>query len=135
MKNRNWLLGNADVPIRYILTHNESLVDKLLSNDEISAWMQKLTDRVTAKDLYNINGSHDYRYENIMKNCLILGLNRGIPQFDRLAHFFIDFLDGHISKTHGDVLTFGKMYAYCDYETILTCYLPFMGYWNEPLPI
>ena len=132
MTNRNWLLENADIPIRYNLTHDESLADKLLSNDEVSAWLQRLTDRVTAEDLSNIHGSHDYRYDNIMKKCFILGLNKEIPQFNRLALFFIDFLDEHITKTHGDPLTFGKMYAYRDYETILACYLPFMGYWNEP---
>lgn len=132
MTNREWLLANADIPIRYNLTHDQSLVDRLLSNDEVSVWLQRLSDRVAAQDLSNIHGSHDYRYDNIMKKCFILGLNKDIPRFDHLVRFFIDFLDGHIGETHNDTLTFGKMYAYRDYETILACYLPFLGYWSEP---
>lgn len=132
MTNCQWLLENASVPIRYNLTHDRSLENELLSNDEVSAWMQKLTDRVAAQDLSNIHGSHDYRFDNIMKKSFILGLNRDISQFDRLVRFFIDFLDEHITKTFDNTLTFGKMYAFRDYETVLACYLPFMGYWNEP---
>lgn len=132
MTNRDWFLENADVSIRYNLTHDQSLVDELLFNNEVSAWLQRLTDRVTAQDLSNIHGSHDYRYDNIMKKCFILGLNADIPQFDRLVRFFIEFLDRHIIKTYDEALTFGKMYAFRDYETVLTCYLPFLGYWNEP---
>lgn len=39
MTNREWLLGNANAPIRYNLTHDQSLVDSLLSNDEVSVWL------------------------------------------------------------------------------------------------
>ncbi|MDR1533204.1 MAG: hypothetical protein LBS62_13665 [Clostridiales bacterium] len=132
MSNRKWLLENADVPIRYNLVHEQSLVEGLLSNEEVSAWLQRLAGRVAARDLSNIHGSHDYRYENIMKKCFILGLNAAIPQFDSSARFFIDFLSRHITETYGEVLTFGKMYAYRDYETILACCLPFFGYCDEP---
>ncbi|HCS72530.1 MAG TPA: hypothetical protein DIW17_01460 [Clostridiales bacterium] len=132
MTNCEWLLENASAPIRYNLAQDQSLVDELLSNDEVLAWMQKLIVRVDAQDLSNIHGSHDYRYENIIKKSFILGLNRDIPQFDCLIRFFINFLDEHIMKTYVDTLTFGKMYAFRDYETILVCYLAFMGYWNEP---
>lgn len=132
MTNCEWLLENADFPIRYILTHDQSLVDGLLSNKEVSAWLQRLTDRIVAQDLSNIHGSHDYRFDNIMKKCFILGLNADISQFDRLVHFFIEFLDTHITKIYDEALTFGKVYAFRDYETILACYLPFLGYWNEP---
>lgn len=132
MTNRNWLLVNADIPIHYNLTRDQSLIDGLLSNDEVSLWLQKLTDRVAAQDLSNIHGSHDYRYDNIMKKCFILGLNSDISQFDRSIRFFIEFLDRHITKTYDAALTFGKMYSFRDYETVLTCYLPFLGYWSEP---
>jgi hypothetical protein len=109
---------------RYNLTRDRSLVDELLTNHEVAAWLQRLSDRVAARDLSGIHGSFDYCYENIMKKCFILGLNADIPQFDRLVRFFIEFLDGHITKTHGDTLTIDKMYAYRDYETLLACYLP-----------
>jgi hypothetical protein len=131
-KSIDFLLENADVPIRYNLTHDASLVEALLTNDEVAAWLERLTQRVTAKDLANIHGSHDYRYDNIMKKCFILGMNLDIPQFDSLARFFVDFLNEHITKTYEDTLTFEKMYSYRDYETVLACYLPFMGYCDEP---
>ena len=132
MSNRQWLLRNADVPIRYQLTHDAALAGELLANNEVSAWLRRLAERSAARDLSNIHGSHDYRYENIMKKCFVLGLNREIPQFDDAARFFVDFLRRHIAEPQGDALTFGKMYAYRDYETILACYLPFVGYWDEP---
>jgi hypothetical protein len=132
MTNSEWLLEKANPPIRYNLTHDKALADELLSNEEVFAWLQKLTDRVAAKDLSDIHGSHDYRYDNIMKKCFILGLNADIPAFDNLVQFFISFLNEHIEKNHGDTLIFGKIYAYRDYETILACYLPFMGYFHEP---
>ena len=132
MTNHDWLLENAGVSVRYNLTRNSSLVDELLLNEEVAVWLGRLSDRVTAQNLSDIHGSHDYRYDNIMKKCFILGLNADIPRFDRLTGFFIEFLNGHIRKDHGGALTFGKMYAYRDYETVLACYLPFMGYWSEP---
>ena len=108
MTNCEWLLENASAPIRYNLAQDQSLVDELLSNDEVLAWMQKLIVRVDAQDLSNIHGSHDYRYENIIKKSFILGLNRDIPQFDCLIRFFINFLDEHIMKTYVDTLTLGR---------------------------
>ncbi|MDR0287368.1 MAG: hypothetical protein LBI03_06675 [Clostridiales bacterium] len=54
-----------------------------------------------------------------------------IPIFDSLMKFFIDFLNTHITHVPGETLTFGKMYHYRDYETIMACYMPFLGYAGE----
>ncbi|MEG0766998.1 MAG: hypothetical protein RR482_04715 [Clostridia bacterium] len=132
MTNREWLLQNAEIPIRYAITRDPFLVDGLLSHDEVSAWMQRLSCRVALRDLSDIHGSDDGRYDTIMRNCFIYGLNASIPPFDSQVRFFIDFLNKHITKKYDDVLTFWKMYAFRDYETILACYLPFMGYFYEP---
>jgi len=125
--NRDWLLEHADYPIKYILTRDGSYLDRALENDEVKYWLGRLTGRA----LGSVHGSHDYRYENIAGKCFILGLNSEIPQFDAAMRFFINFLDGHITKTYGDELTFDKMYGYRDYETIMACYMPFLGYAGE----
>lgn len=129
--NRDWLIENADIPIRYNLTRDSSYLEKFFQNDEVDYWFSKLSDRVNCKNLSDIHGGHDYRYENIIGKCFILGFNKDIPQFDALIHYFIDFLDQHIKNKYDSKLTFGKMYQYRDYETILSCYLPFLGYADE----
>jgi len=129
--NREWLWENAGYPIKYNLTKNESYIEQMLNNDEVKLWLNKLTDRVLCGDLSNIHGSHDYRYENIVGKCFILGLDAKIPTLDTAMRFFVNFLNGHITKTYDDNLTFWKMYQYRDYETVLSCYLPFLGYAEE----
>ena len=128
MMNKIWLLEHADYPIKYNLTQDAAYVDFLLENEEVKSWLNKLSDRVQRQDLSNIHGSHDYRYENIIGKCYLLGLNAETPSFHSLMQFFIHFLQKHITNTHNDTLTFGKMYQYRDYETVLSCYLPFLGY-------
>ena len=130
--NREWLADNADVPICYALTHDTSLTDSLMENAEVKYWLDTLSYRVATNNLGDIHGSHDYRYENIIGKCFILGLNSDIPQFDVMMRFFINFLDTHITKKYDSPLTFGKIYQFRDYETIMSCYLPFLGYHNEP---
>lgn len=128
---KEWLLENADYPIKYNLTQDASYIEKMLENEEVKAWVNRLTNRVLSNDLSNIHGGHDYRYENIIGKCFILGLNSKISPFDFAMRFFINFLDKHITRTHDEKLTFGKMYQYRDYETIIACYMPFLGYARE----
>ena len=130
--NRDWLLSTADYPIRYSLTRDPALIGGLLANGEVALWLSALGNRVAADGLSDIHGSHDYRYENIVKKCFILGLDSRVPEFDAYMRFYLSFLDAQITKGHSDILTFGKMYQYRDYETVLACYLPFLGYASEP---
>jgi hypothetical protein len=129
--NKEWLLNNADYPIRYSLTQDSSLIEKVMANEEVKAWTERLSERVSSGNLSDIHGSHDYRYENIAGKCFMLGLNSKIPQFGKLMRFFVDFLDRHISQPPNEMLTFGKMYHYRDYETVMACYMPFLGYADE----
>ena len=131
MNNREWLLENADYPIKYSLTQEDSYIEQVLENAEVKSWLDRLTDRVICGDLSKIHGSHDYRYDNIVGKCFILGLNKKIPQFDFAMRFFIDFLDKNINNIYDDKLTFWKIYQYRDYETIMACYMPFLGYAYE----
>lgn len=50
VSSRQCLLKNAGVPIRYNLTRDQTLVDELLKNYEVAAWLQRLSDRVAAQD-------------------------------------------------------------------------------------
>ena len=126
-----WLMDHADYPIRYSLMQDPSLIAPMLENEEVRAWLGRLSDRALTGDLSNIHGSHDYRYENIIGKCFILGLNAKVPPFDMVMRFFIHFLDKQTNNIYEEKLTFGKMYQYRDYETIVACYMPFLGYTGE----
>jgi len=128
---RQWLLNNADYPIRYSLTRDKSLIDPMLKNIEVVSWLRRLTDRALRGDISDIHGSHDYRLENIIGKCFILGLDANVRQFDLAMRFYIDFLDKHIANVYDEALTFEKMYQYRDCETLIACYMPFLGYANE----
>ena len=128
-----WLMENAAAPIKYILTNEKNYIPELLENHEVKYWLEKLKNRAVNKDLSAVHGSHDYRYENIVGKCAILGLSKDITEFDENITFVLDFLHGHIkNKEIGrKPLSFGKIYAYRDYETILACFLPMLGYHDD----
>lgn len=129
-----WLIENSDAPIKYILTNDKSYISELLENFEVKYWLSKLKERAENKDLSNIHGSHDYRYENILGKCAILGLSKDIPEFDENIKYILEFLHGYIKnkEIEKEKLSFEKMYAYRDYETITACFLPMLGYHDDP---
>lgn len=130
--NRIWLIKNGDIPIQYHLTGDKNLIDALLENEECDYWLGQLKQKVNSRDMTNIHGSHDYRTENILGKCWLLGLHKGIPEFDLLMKMYIDFLDSHVKTQHTDGTTYQRIYAHYDYETVLSCFLPFLGYTAEP---
>lgn len=132
MTNRDWLLQNADVPILYNLTHDVSLADKLLGSNEVSAWLSRLSERSAADNIGEIHGSHDYRMENILGKCWILGLSKSIASFNEKMEFILRYFNRHIQISPSDELSFGKIYHYRDHEKVLACFLPFLGYHNDP---
>lgn len=79
--NRDWLLINADTPIRYNLAHREEDAELLPQNGEVSVWLSRLAERSRADDIGAIHGSHDYRMENILGKCWILGLSKSLAWF------------------------------------------------------
>ena len=130
--NRQWLLDNADAPIKYILTRENGYADKLFENQEIQYWFSRLKQRSDERNLGDIHGSHDYRMENILGKCWILGMSKDIFKFDNCIRFILDFLDKHIHQPNHGSLSFGKLYSYRDYETVLSCFLPLLGYNDIP---
>ena len=131
MSNREYLLGNAGVPIRYILTGDKSLIPEMLENFEVMEWMRRLREWAECNKWHDIHGSDDRRYINIIGKCCILGLNKDIPEFDGIMKFYLDRLHTQIEKRLDDKRTFGRIYNYRDYETLTACYLPFMGYYDD----
>jgi len=128
-----WLMENAGAPIKYILSTDKKYIPDVLENFEVKYWLAKLKNRADSKDLSSIHGSHDYRYENILGKCATLGLSKDIPEFDENIKFVLDFLHGHIENkdVEQEPLSFGKIYAYRDYETIMACFLPMLGYHDD----
>ena len=129
--NTEWLLDNSDVPIKYILTKDKSYMEKFMENYEVQYWLSQLKQRSENAELGEIHGSHDYRMENILGKCCILGLSKKISTFADYTRFIIDFLNGHIKEPREDKLSFAKIYSYRDYETVLSCFLPMLGYADE----
>jgi hypothetical protein len=115
-----WLLTTADTPIRYNLTHEYA--DVLLENAEFAVWLTRLAERSDANEIGAIHGSHDYRMENILGKCWILGLNRKIPRFNECISFILAYLNRHVQTPPTDEITFGKLYHYRDCEKVLACF-------------
>jgi hypothetical protein len=130
--NKTWLIEHGDLPIQYQLTHNTVLIEDLLKNEECYYWLGQLKQKVSFCDMSNIHGSHDYRTENILGKCWLLGMRKEITEFDTLIKMYIDFLDVHVNTRHKNETTYQRIYAYYDYETVLSCFLPFLGYSSQP---
>jgi hypothetical protein len=131
MNTKEWLLDNADIPIKYILTKDKKYLENLLGNFEVTYWLSQLKPRSENKNIGDIHGSHDYRMENILGKCWILGLSKVIPVFSQYLEFIIDFLNKHINEHCADKLSFNKIYSYRDYETVLACFLSVIGFADE----
>lgn len=130
--NKQWLLENADAPIQYILDKNTTDIDKLLRNGEVSEWHSRLSERSQTNNIGDIHGSHDYRMENILGKCFILGLTKDIELFADNMKFITTFLNNHIQISPSDELSFGKIYHFRDQEKVLGCFLPLLGFYDDP---
>lgn len=130
--NKQWLLENADIPIQINLTKNYADSELLLRNKEAWDWFSRLEERSLANNIGDIHGSHDYRMENILGKCWILGLSKNTEQFAEKMKFITDFLNLHIQTAPPEELSFGKLYHFRDCEKVLSCFLPFLGFYNDP---
>ena len=129
--NKEWLLRTADTPIKYNLNKDPALIKTLLQNSEVSYWLNRLSERARGNDIGAVHGSHDYRMENILGKCWILGLSKEIPQFAEAMKFITEFLNRHIQMMPPEKLDFGKIYHFRDYEKVLACFLPLLGFGDD----
>lgn len=139
MNNMEYLLENADAPIRYILTKDSSLIPDVLANNEVSHWLNRMKEwaeqyawcGIGGNKYGDVHGSDDRRYINIIGKCFILGMNNDIPSFDHTMQIYLNALNKQIKKTFDGDPAFWKMYEYRDYETFIAAYYPLMGYHGE----
>ncbi|MDL2234344.1 hypothetical protein LJC63_12320 [Ruminococcaceae bacterium OttesenSCG-928-L11] len=129
--NETWLLENSNILIKHIFKKDGDYHNELLINDEVQYWLSQLKSRWENNEIGAVHGSHDYRMENILGKCSILGLSKEIPVFNQYMKFILDFLNRHINKLNDNELSFGKICSYRDYETVLSCFLPMLGYTDE----
>ena len=127
---RQWLLEHADVSICNQMSPNNIDGEALLRNDEASHWLMLLSSRSVTNDIGDIHGSHDYRMENILGKCMILGMNKAMPPFDSMMQFIIEYLHRHVGS-EPQAAGFARIYHYRDQEKVLSCFLPMMGYHDD----
>ena len=130
--NTQWLLENADLPIQINLTKDYVDSERLLQNKEVSEWFSRLEERSLADNIGDIHGSHDYRMENILGKCWILGLSKSNEKFAEKIEFITRFLNRHIQTAPPAELSFSKLYHFRDCEKVLGCFLPLLGYHDDP---
>ena len=131
LMNSQWLVENADEPIRYYFDKTTVTFERLLQNNEVTMWLSRLAERACADNIGDIHGSHDYRMENILGKCWILGLSKDIPYFAEMMEFVLRFLNRHVQMPSPDEFGFGKIYHFRDCEKVLSCFLPFLGYYDD----
>lgn len=104
--NKEWLLETADTPIQRIFSESNVSTELLLRNDEVSAWLSRLSERSDTNNIGDIHGSHDYRMENILGKCWILGLSKHIKPFADNIDFILHYLNEHIKIAPSDEPSF-----------------------------
>ena len=129
--NRTWLLENAGMPIRYNLIDDSKDIEMFLQNTEVSNWLSRLSERSKDNNIGDIHGSHDYRMENILGKCWILGLSKSIDVFAENIIFIQKYLKEHIQATPPQELSFEKIYYFRDCEKVLSCFLPLLGFFED----
>jgi len=128
--NTDWLLENADVPIKYNLC-KEKITEALFRNAEVSEWISRIEERSRSGVIGDIHGSHDYRMENILGKCWILGMSRQCGRFAESMTFILKFLEQQVQSDPVNESGFARIYHYRDCEKVLCCFLPLLGFYNE----
>lgn len=131
--NKTWLMEVADNPIKHSLGMKYDDFNLLLENEEVLSWFSRLEERAKNHQIGDVHGSHDYRMENILGKCFILGLSKKDDPFAKCMSFITDFLEQQVQQKPCDELNYAKLYHYRDYQKVLCCYLPFFGYHEEPV--
>jgi hypothetical protein len=70
--------------------------------------------------------------ENILGKCWILGLTKDMTAFNNAMEFILRYLNAHIQTSPPVEPGFAKIYHFRDYEKVLACFLPFLGYHGDP---
>lgn len=115
----NWLMGNADAPVRYRVAREflgehktaKRIEEELLENPAVVNWLNILKPQTSPQHRFMVHGSFDFCLENALLKIIRLGLHGGIPQVaDTLGHYLdqirnvesLDISEG--SKESGGVI-------------------------------
>ena len=93
-----WLMNNADVPIRYrvareLLCDNKTakkLEPELLENPVVAQWLKNLKPKNPPQHRSMEHGSFDFCLENAMSKIVQLGLHFGMPCVKDASQYYID---------------------------------------------
>lgn len=107
-----WLIDNAEAPIRYRVTR-ELLKDKqaakkieadMFENPTVSIWLKNLKPETPPQHRWMVHGSRDYCFENAMLKVVQLGLHAELPQVADTISYYIDiFKKNPVAKSYRTV--------------------------------
>ena len=131
-KTCEWLIDNADAPIRYRVARElfkddklaKKIESELLENEAVKTWLGNLSFKpVTRLQSRNmVHGSFDYCLENSMQKVVQLGLHGRLPQLVDAAGFHIDALKenstGRLFRNSDNDLN--TSYGYGGFNSVLT---------------
>ena len=100
-KSCEWLLQNADAPVRYRvareLLKDDSLANKieneLLDHPTVKLWLRNLKPNDPPQHWSMVHGSFDFCLENAMNKAVQLGLHAELPPVAEAVRFYIDIMN------------------------------------------
>ena len=101
-----WLLGNADAPIRYRVAREllnddataKQIEPELLDNPIVVKWLKFLKPESPPQHHSMEHGSFDFCLENAILKAVQLGLHAGLPTVVDAIEYYMDKIREHPGK-------------------------------------
>ena len=98
----DWLMDNADAPIRYRVAREilkdekaaKAIESELFNNLNIQKWLTNLKSHNPPQHHSMVHGSFDFCLENSMPKCAKLGLHGEMPQMKEAAWLYLERIKG-----------------------------------------
>lgn len=108
LKACDWLMANADAPIRYRITREllgdintaKKIEIELLENSVVKLWLKNLNPQNSPKHYLMLHGSFDFCLENALLKTVQLGLHTEIPQFSDAINYYTANYSNDIFSTN-----------------------------------
>jgi len=99
-KTCEWLMDNADAPIRYRVAREllnddklaKSIENELLDNSTVKLWLKKLKPENPPQNKNMIHGAPDYYLENAMFKIVQFGLHAELPPVADAVKYYMDII-------------------------------------------
>ena len=103
----DWLMENADAPIRYRVarelikaeTKSHNIESELFEHKEVQKWLANLKPHDPPQHHSMGHGSFDFCLENALPKCVQLGLHGGMPQMRDAVGFYVNRNDLNVFNT------------------------------------